>query len=186
MEPMAAFVKRDVKNQYPWAPLGFRPEEALWRQSAALFRFAADGKPAATLAWLRTLRQNRYLDDSQRQLALFGLSSDRAKISSGAKSGSRCPWPTSRTSTSSRDCRRLWKSLARPAGRSGQPPGQWPAKRSHRMARPTVTACPRWPTRWPSSAATGPRSTRRFGSSWLNWPNPTRPTVASPPRERGP
>ena len=80
MEPMAAFVKRDVKNQYPWAPLGFRPEEALWRQSAALFRFAADGKPAATLAWLRTLRQNRYLDDSQRQLALFGLSSDRAKI----------------------------------------------------------------------------------------------------------
>lgn len=81
MEPMAAYIKRDVKNQYPWFPVGFRPEEALWRQGATLLEFAHEkGRRAATLDWLRTLRAAGRLEPRAFRLAMFGLSADRAKV----------------------------------------------------------------------------------------------------------
>lgn len=81
MEPMAAYVLRDVKNQHPWFPVGFRPEEALWRQGPALLEFSHDkGRRAATLDWLRSLRAAGRLEPRAFGLAMFGLSADRAKV----------------------------------------------------------------------------------------------------------
>ncbi len=82
MEPMVAYVKRDVKeNQDPWSPVGFRPEEALWRQGLALLQFAHDqGHRARTLDWLAGLRSAGHLEMRQFTLALYGLSADRSKI----------------------------------------------------------------------------------------------------------
>ncbi len=81
MEPMAAYVWRDVKNQYPWFPVGFRPEEALWRQGPALLEFAHEkGRRAATLDWLSSLRAAGRLEPRSFGLAMFGLSADRAKV----------------------------------------------------------------------------------------------------------
>lgn len=82
MEPMVAYVKRDVKgDQDPWTPVGFQPEEALWRQSLALLQFASEqGHRALTLDWLATLRTSGRLEQRQFTLALFGLSANRSKI----------------------------------------------------------------------------------------------------------
>ncbi|MCA9825583.1 MAG: type I-E CRISPR-associated protein Cse1/CasA [Dehalococcoidia bacterium] len=81
MEPMVTFVLRESRNQYPWAPVGFRPEQALWRQSATLLEHAKErGRRAQALSWLNTLRNAGYLDRDAVGLSLFGLASDRAKI----------------------------------------------------------------------------------------------------------
>lgn len=81
MEPMVAYAWRDVKNQYPWFPVGFRPEEALWRQAAALLQFShQQGRRAATLEWLSNLRADDRLEPRAFGLAVFGLSADRAKV----------------------------------------------------------------------------------------------------------
>lgn len=81
MEPMVAYVQRDVKNQYPWFPVGFRPEEALWRQGPALLEFAHERvRRAATLDWLRSLRAAGRLEPRTFGLAMYGLSADRAKV----------------------------------------------------------------------------------------------------------
>jgi CRISPR system Cascade subunit CasA len=83
-ETMAAYKLRanPMKGTDPWAPVGFAPEKALWRDSSNLLQALNETKQiSAALRWLARLRNERAIDPSRKfNLAAFGLSTDRAKV----------------------------------------------------------------------------------------------------------
>ncbi len=82
-ETMVAYRRREkaAANQDPEPPVGFRLEQALWRDSAALLQVAEDHRLPRTLRHLGELKDNALLDQSTAiNLSAFGLSSDRAKL----------------------------------------------------------------------------------------------------------
>lgn len=89
-ETMAAYAAREnpAKGQPPWAPVGFRPEKALWRDSVALLQGAGDvgGSPTRTrrplvLDHVAQLQQQGFLDRTRTfSLGASGMSTDRAKV----------------------------------------------------------------------------------------------------------
>jgi CRISPR system Cascade subunit CasA len=79
-ETMVAYrlLEKPAKNQDPWAPIGFKPEKALWRDSLALLQSAGRHQPK-TLTWLHDLFQAGFEYD-RLHLSVYGLSSDRANV----------------------------------------------------------------------------------------------------------
>lgn len=70
------------RNQEPWSPIGFRPERALWRDTALLFGSDESASlRAPVLSWLSGLTQAGYLPEGRAfELTAFGMSSDRSKV----------------------------------------------------------------------------------------------------------
>lgn len=82
-ETMAAYRLRanPIKGTDPWAPVGFEPEKALWRDSSNLLQALDETKQiSATIRWLSVLRQGAIDGSRTFNLAAFGLSTDRAKV----------------------------------------------------------------------------------------------------------
>ncbi|MBN9493863.1 type I-E CRISPR-associated protein Cse1/CasA [bacterium] len=79
-ETMVAYrlLAKPAKNQDPWAPIGFKPEKALWRGSLALVQ-SDDRHQPKTLTWLTGLFQQGFEYD-RLHLSVYGLSSDRANV----------------------------------------------------------------------------------------------------------
>lgn len=81
-ESMVAYrAIEDRKAASPWAAIGFRPEQALWRDSVALLQFSEPvARRSSVLRWLAGLRAAGRLPDRPFELAAFGLATFQAKV----------------------------------------------------------------------------------------------------------
>jgi CRISPR system Cascade subunit CasA len=76
-ETMVAYRRRKTaKDTEPFAPVGFRPEQALWRDSHALVQDSETSTRPLVLASLKGMLDRRRVVG----LSAFGLSTDRAKV----------------------------------------------------------------------------------------------------------
>jgi len=78
LDPMKQYL---VDEQEGLHPLLFKPDRALWRDSATLFRWNDKNKPPRVVKWLADLAQQGFIDaNRQYRLMALGMAKDRASL----------------------------------------------------------------------------------------------------------